>query len=72
MNLDSLREWLIARGIPSEELDEVSEPPVIRDIGEALTLSLQNDDMIGAVLVELMIQIAELQAEVSVLKGGKA
>ncbi|WP_054028139.1 hypothetical protein [Bacillus sp. FJAT-28004] len=72
MKLESLREWLIAKGIPAMELDEVSEPPVIRDIGEALTLSLQNDDMIGAVLVEMMLQIAELQAEVSALKGGNA
>lgn len=72
MDLETLREWLIANGIPAEELDDVAEPPVIRDIGEALTLSLQNDDMIGNVLVEMMMQIAELQGEIAVLKGGNA
>lgn len=70
MDLKAMREWLISRGIPAVELDEVDEPPVIRDIGEALTVSLQNDDMIGSVLVELMMQIAELQEKVAVLEGG--
>lgn len=72
MDLETLREWLIANGIPANELDDVAEPPVIRDIGEALTLSLQNDDMIGTVLVEMMMQIAELQGEIAALKGGNA
>jgi hypothetical protein len=72
MKMEVMREWLISKGIPAAELDEAIEPPVIRDIGEALTLSLQNDDMIGAVLVEMMMQIVELQAEVAELKGGNA
>lgn len=72
MNMEAMREWLISKGIPAEELDEVVEPPVIRDIGEALTLSLQNDDMIGAVLVEMMMQIAELQERVTLMEGDNA
>lgn len=72
MNLEAMREWLISKGIPAAELDEMDEPPVIRDIGEALTLSLQNDDMIGVVLVELMMQISVLEERIFILEGGGA
>ncbi|MFC4103593.1 hypothetical protein [Paenibacillus xanthanilyticus] len=71
-----IREWLIQNGISPEELDHFEELPVIRDVGEALTLSLQNDDDIGQMLVAMLMrmdeqdaQIAALRDEISALKG---
>ena len=40
MDMKSLREWLIANGVPAQELDEVAEPPVVRDIGEAVLVAM--------------------------------
>jgi hypothetical protein len=71
MELNILREWLIQKGVDAEYLDQIEEAPVIRDIGQGLLLSLQNDDDIGNMLVSLMMQIDELQARISVLEGGK-
>lgn len=70
MNLDRLREWLIQKGIPAEELDQFVESPIIRDIGEGLALSLMNDDDIGQVLVMLMMEIDMLKERIDVLEGG--
>jgi hypothetical protein len=70
MELNILREWLIQKGVDAEYLDQIEEAPVIRDIGQGLLLSLQNDDDIGNMLVSLMMQIDELQARISVLEGG--
>ena len=77
MKLADLREWLIANGVPAEELDNVVESPVIRDIGHGLLLSLQNDDDIGQMLVMMLMQadaqnerIAQLEARLAALEGG--
>lgn len=72
MDMVALREWLIAKGIRAEELDQVIEPPVIRDIGEGLTLSLINDDDIGEMLVQIMIKQEEQDARIAALEGGGA
>jgi hypothetical protein len=72
MDLHALREWLIANGKTPEELDEFMELPVIRDIGDGLLLSLQNDDDIGNTLIMLMMRIDELEARVAQLEGGNA
>jgi hypothetical protein len=69
-NLENLREWLIQRGVPVEELDNIEEPPVINDIGNGLMLSLQNDDDIGNVLVMIMMKQDELEARIAALEGG--
>ncbi|MCU7525664.1 MAG: hypothetical protein HF308_14395 [Ignavibacteria bacterium] len=71
MNLDRLREWLIQRGIPAEELDQFVESPIVRDIGEGLALSLMNDDSIGEMVVELLIRVDMLEQRVAELEGGK-
>jgi hypothetical protein len=79
VDMTALRDWLISKGIPAEELDEVSIPPVLNDIGNGLMLSLQNDDDIGNLLVMLMMQIDDqaatisaLMARVEALEGGGA
>ncbi|KYD26543.1 hypothetical protein [Geobacillus stearothermophilus] len=72
LDLERLREWLISKGIPAEELDELIETPVIRDIGEGLTLSLINDENIGMDIVNLMIRLDELEQRVAQLEGGNA
>lgn len=72
MDMNIIREWLIQHGISAEELDQISEPPVIRDIGEGLLLSLQNDDDIGNTLVMLLTKIDELETRIAVLEGGSA
>lgn len=70
MNLDRLREWLIQKGIPAEELDEFIESPIVRDIGEGLALSLMNDDSIGEMIVMLLMEIEELKLRIQTLEGG--
>lgn len=72
MDMEALRAWLISKGVPAESLDNISEPPVIRDIGEGLTLSLINDDDIGEMLVMIMIRQDELEARIAALEGGNA
>ena len=71
MNLERLREWLINKGIPAEELDQFIESPIIRDIGEGLQLSLINDDSIGEMLVMIMMRLDDIEARLTKLEGGK-
>lgn len=71
-DLNVIREWLIANGKTPEELDNVSEPPVLADIGQALTLSLQNDDNIGMMLVAIMQRQDSLEARIAKMEGGQA
>jgi hypothetical protein len=71
LNLERLREWLIQKGIPAEELDQFVESPIIRDIGGGLLLSLQNDDDIGQMLVMIMMQLDDIQSRLEALEGGK-
>jgi len=70
MYLSILREWLIQKGIPAHELDEFKELPVVKDIGEGLTLSLINDENIGLDIVMLLIRIDELEKRIALLEGG--
>lgn len=69
MNLDNLRDWLIQKGISAEELDRFVENPVIRDIGMGLLLSLQNDDDIGQMLVNIMMQLDDLDTRLKALEA---
>ncbi|WP_308637726.1 hypothetical protein [Paenibacillus silvisoli] len=76
-DMDVLRDWLICKGVPAEYLDELDEPPVLRDIGEGLALSLMNDDSIGEMIVMMLMRQDEMQAEIvslreelQTLKGG--
>lgn len=79
MDMHAMREWLIARGIPAEELDDLVEPPVIRDIGEALTQALVNNDALGEAFVMMIIKsdeqdarITDLESRLLLLEGGAA
>ena len=72
MDMTTLREWLIQRGVPAEELDQVAEPPVISDIGQTLLLALENDDAIATLVMSLVEQVATLEARVAALEGGEA
>lgn len=70
--METIREFLIQRGIDPAELDEFIEAPVIRDVGEGLALSLINDEMIGQDIIMLMMAIEELSLQVKKLEGGAA
>lgn len=69
MDMSILRDWLIQRGIPAEELDEISEPPVLRDVGGALVLLLQSVDSLGEALVMLMEQNEQLSSRLEALEN---
>lgn len=75
MDLTALREWLIANGIPSEELDNV-EPATIKidtdNLGGTAVMALKSLDDLAGTLVMALMQIDELKAEISALKGGAA
>jgi hypothetical protein len=77
MNLDRLREWLILRGIPAEELDKVETPASIEDLGNTMVVTLQNDNQLGDLVMSLFMQVndlammvMQLQMEVDTLKNG--
>ena len=70
MELKLIRDWLIQNGISASELDDIKESPVIRDIGEGLTLSLINDEEIGNMLIMLMMRVDELESRITTLEGG--
>jgi hypothetical protein len=77
MNLDRLREWLILRGIPEEELDKVETPASIEDLANTMVVTLQNDNQLGDLVMSLFMQVndlatlvMQLQADVQTLKNG--
>lgn len=73
-DMESIRSWLISKGIPAAELDEFVELPIIKDIGEGLALSLMNDEMIGMDVLMLMMRMEEMEksllARITKLEGG--
>jgi hypothetical protein len=73
-DMESIRSWLISKGIPAAELDEFVELPIIKDIGEGLALSLMNDEMIGMDVLMLMMRMEEMEsnllARIAKLEGG--
>ena len=72
-DMESIRSWLISKGIPAAELDEFVELHIIKDIGEGLALSLMNDENIGMDVVMLMMKMedveAKLMARITKLEG---
>lgn len=70
--MNVMREFLVQNGADPEELDKTVEPPVIKDIGEGLTLSLMNDEFIGMDLFKLMLRVEELEKRVVELEKGGA
>lgn len=69
MDWDTLRAWLIQNGIPAEELDEVSELPVMTDIGNALVLLMTNTDNIGQAMVQMAMDISQLKSRLEALEN---
>lgn len=84
-NMELLREWLIQQGIPAEELDEVKEPAALKDLGEVLMVTLQNDNQLGLLVssffmqfndmammvMQQQVEIETLKARVEILEGGQ-
>jgi hypothetical protein len=77
MDLTVLREYLIQKGIPPEELDEIKEPKVVKDLGEVVVVTLQNDNQLGELVMSLFFQVNDLammvmqqQMEIESLKNG--
>lgn len=83
--MELLREWLVQQGIPAEELDEVKEPEALKDLGEVLMVTLQNDNQLGLLVSSFFMQfndmammvmqqqmeIETLKAQVKILEGGQ-
>lgn len=69
MDWETLREWLIQNGIPAEELDEISELPVLTDIGNALVLLMTNTDNIGQAMVQMAMDISKLKSRLEALEN---
>jgi hypothetical protein len=76
-NLEALREYLISKGIPPEELDEVKELPIVSDLGNALVVTFENDNQLGELVWSLFSQVndlatmvLQLQTELDTLKNG--
>jgi len=68
MDMASLREWLIANGIPSEELDRVEEAPILKDLGQTLLVTLQNDNQLGQLVLSLLMEVQQLKAQVEAMQ----
>ncbi|RAS75257.1 hypothetical protein [Priestia endophytica] len=50
-----LKEFLIQNGVNPKELDNVSPPPVIEDLGKALALATVNNQQLGEALALAMV-----------------
>lgn len=83
--MELLREWLIRNGISPEELDEVKEPAALKDLGEVLMVTLQNDNQLGLLVSNFFMQfndmammvmqqqmtIEALEQRIQILEGGQ-
>lgn len=69
MDMEILREWLIQNGIPTEELDDVHELPVLTDIGNAIVLLMTNTDNIGQAMVKMAMDLSKLKSRVEALEN---
>jgi hypothetical protein len=56
--------------VDTAEMEDPPEFPVIRDIGAALVVLFENSDWMGATLVQLLTENADLKARVAALEGG--
>lgn len=65
-----LKEFLINAGIDPKELENVSPPPVIDDLGKALALATVNNQQLGEALSLSIQKIASLEIRVKKLEGG--
>lgn len=72
MDMTTLREWLIQRGVSAQELDSFSEPPVLADLGQTILLALQNGEAAAELIMMLVAQVSDLEARVAALEGGGA
>lgn len=72
MDMTTLREWLIQRGVSAQELDSFSEPPVLADLGQTILLVLQNGEASAELIMMLVAQVSDLEARVAALEGGGA
>ncbi|MBN2981971.1 hypothetical protein [Cohnella algarum] len=72
MDMTTLREWLIQRGVSAQELDSFSEPPVLADLGQTILLVLQNGEASAELIMMLVAQVSALEARVAALEGGGA
>lgn len=67
--MQRVREWLITQGVDPNELDQFVEQPVIRDIGNGILLSLQNDDDIGNMLITILTKVDDLTNRIQTLEA---
>ncbi|MGE7637617.1 hypothetical protein [Peribacillus frigoritolerans] len=74
--MDLMREFLIQNGADPEELDKIVEPDIIKDLGNALVFTFENDNQLGELVMSLFLQvndmammIMQLQTELVELKN---
>jgi hypothetical protein len=67
--LERLREYLIQNGVSPDELDKVTEPEALSDIGNALVVTFQNDNQLGDLVMSLFMQVNDLAMMVMQLQS---
>jgi hypothetical protein len=65
-----LKEFLISNGVDPQELENVSPPRIIDDLGKALALATVNNQQLGEALALALKKIDSLENRVKKLEGG--
>jgi len=69
LKLDIIREWLIQNGVNEQELNNIEVPPVLNDLANYLKITLENNDELGNLIVNLLIEIENLKRRIEVLEN---
>jgi hypothetical protein len=69
MDLETLREWLIQNGVSEQELNNIEVPPVLNDLANYLKITLENNDELGSLIVNLLVEIENLKRRIEVLEN---
>lgn len=69
LKLDIIREWLIRNGINEQELNNIEVPPVLNDLANYLKITLENNDELGSLIINLLIEIENIKRRIEVLEN---
>lgn len=60
MELRDIEAFLIANGIPKEELEQVEEPPALSLLGETVMTTLKNDTQLADMVMTFFTQFTDV------------
>jgi len=69
MDLEILKQWLIQNGIDEQELNNIEVPPVLNDLANYLKITLENNDELGSLIINLLIEIENIKRRIEVLEN---